>query len=40
MGIMLAFVYETSDLSGGSPAPESTKNPPDEPGPEHPSHEH
>lgn len=37
MGIMLAFVHETSDLDGGSPPPSSA--PPEEPDPP-PVHEH
>lgn len=37
MGIMLAFVYETSDLDGGSPPPDSSA--PSEPDPP-PVHEH
>jgi hypothetical protein len=40
MGIMLAYVYETSDLSGGTPAPASAKDPHTSSGQPHPSHNH
>jgi hypothetical protein len=40
MGIMLAYVYETSDLSGGTRAPESVTNPRDGGSSSHPSHNH
>lgn len=39
MGIMVAYIYETTDLSGGTKAPDSVTDPPDGPEPEHP-HDH
>ena len=43
MGIMMAFVYETDDVDGGSPAPPDVRGetPPPAPSPPPPSsHEH
>jgi hypothetical protein len=40
MGIMLAYVYETNDLNGGTKAPQSVTNPPDGSSSPHPSHNH
>jgi hypothetical protein len=40
MGIVLAYVYETNDLSGGTAAPDEVKNPPASSSQPHPSHDH
>jgi hypothetical protein len=39
MGIMVAYVFETTDLEGGTSAPASVTDPPDGPAPDHP-HDH
>lgn len=40
MGIVLAYVYETDDLKGGTQAPPSMTNPPEGHGPQRPGHDH
>lgn len=40
MGIMMAFVYETDDLDGGTAAPESMTNPPESAAPTVEPHQH
>jgi len=40
MGIVMAFVYETDDLAGGTPAPTSITDPPDGGTPPPASHQH
>jgi hypothetical protein len=40
MGIMMAFVYETNDLTGGTPAPSSMTSPPEGPAPPPSEHHH